>query len=506
MYGPRHRRNPGTAVDLQASKKLERPRAYASGRLPRPAQHTGAPQGPRHRLRKLQHRHTGRSPVPPGKHPQLVLTTWEFKGEISTPDSLQALLNNMLRTRVQPRLPVGVGKVAELSGVSRLQGTKGSPDDERCTLRIVWIPHDRTTGVNDVGQGVLEMVTGSFQQELAQARFRSTFAGASSITEPVNGSRSYYICNHPHLAMTWSRCTRSAVVNIICIAQQRKIDVLQDLVSCRFIQALAHVNLIPSLMCLILLCREADGTLNKIKYQVRQTEVRTGHHDFASRNEPPAPGDLIRLLADMSGCLSNLAVLSRRLGILDELKKFASDELAKLRKDADEHGKGEAVMEFTSSVQTIQQHSAMQRHDTEFFMRRTQIQRDALLHLVAENDSLANQGIAKDAHRLANLAHKDSTSIKALTLVATLFIPPTFVASLFSTPLFDWITADETSAGDNTTKGGKSALLYIAITVPLMLVTFFVWGLLNDVGDVGIVNQWRFGGIFWRWCELGYLD
>lgn len=101
------------------------------------------------------------------------------------------------------------------------------------------------------------------------------------------------------------------------------------------------------------------------------------------------------------------------------------------------------------------------------------------MHLVTEHDSLANQGIAKDAQRLADLAHKDSTSIKALTLVATLFIPPTFVASLFSTPLFDWITADESSAGDETTKGRKSALLYVAITGPLMVVTFFVWAVLT---------------------------
>lgn len=250
--------------------------------------------------------------------------------------------------------------------------------DEICMLRIAWFPHDRTTGINDVGHGVLEMVTNSFQQQLAQARFRSTFAGASSIIEPSNGSMSYYICNHPHLAITWSRCTQSGVVNVICIAQQRKIDLLQDMVSCGFFQALAHVELSPTLMCLTLLCREADGMLNKMKHQVRQTEVRTGHHDFTSRSEPPAPGDLIRLLADMSGCLSNLAVLSRRVGILEELKKFSSDELIKLQRETAKYEGSEAIVEFTSTVQTIQQHSAFQRHDTDFFIRRAQIQRDAV--------------------------------------------------------------------------------------------------------------------------------
>lgn len=257
-------------------------------------------------------------------------------------------------------------------------GTEASPENERCTLRIAWIPHDRTTGINNVGHGILEMVTDSFQQQLAQSRFRSTFAGASSLIEPSDGSRSYYICNHPHMAITWSRCKPLGALNVICIAQQRKIDIFQDLVSCSFFQALASIELAPSLMCLILVCREVDGTLNKIKYQVRQTEVRTGHHDFMSRSEPPAPGDLIRLLAEMSGCLSNLAVLNRRLAVLDELKSFTTNELAKLQKDADEPRKKEAITEFASSIQTIQQHSAMQRHDTDFFTRRAEIQRDAV--------------------------------------------------------------------------------------------------------------------------------
>lgn len=101
------------------------------------------------------------------------------------------------------------------------------------------------------------------------------------------------------------------------------------------------------------------------------------------------------------------------------------------------------------------------------------------MHLVAENDSLAKQGIAKDSHRVANLALKDSTSIQTLTIVAMLFIPPTFVASLFSTPLYDWMTADERLAGEGRTNGGKSALVYVAITGPLMLVTFLVWGLMT---------------------------
>jgi hypothetical protein len=241
-------------------------------------------------------------------------------------------------------------------------------NDEKCVLRVAWIPHDRKQGLNDVGAGILEELTGAFQHQLAQKRFRATFAGAASLIEPSNGRRTYYFCNHPHLAITWSQCTLSGLTSVICIAEQKKIAILQDLLSCQFIQASAHLEFTPALMCSCLCCREIDYLLNTIKQQVRQTEVRTGHHGFMSRCEPPATGDLLRISADMSGCISNLAVITRRLGVLRELNRFTIGGVAN----------SPALRELISNVKTIQQHSVMQRLDAEFFARRAQIQRDAV--------------------------------------------------------------------------------------------------------------------------------
>ena len=240
--------------------------------------------------------------------------------------------------------------------------------DRKCVLRVAWIPHDRRKGLNDVGAGVLEELTQAFHHELAQTRFRATFAGAAALTEPSSGRRTYYFCNHPRLAVTWSQCAGSGPTSVICIAEPKKMVILRDLLSCQFIQALAIFELVPALMCSILCCREIDHLLNTIKQQVRQTEVRTGHHGFMSRGEPPATGDLVRLSADMSGCMSNLAVATRRLGVLRELNRFIADGVPS----------SSALRELTSNVKAIQQHSIMQKLDVEFFARRAQIQRDAV--------------------------------------------------------------------------------------------------------------------------------
>jgi hypothetical protein len=90
-----------------------------------------------------------------------------------------------------------------------------------------------------------------------------------------------------------------------------------------------------------------------------------------SRGEPPAAGDLLRLSADMSGCISNLAVITRRLGVLQELNKFTANGGVN----------SPALAELVSNVEDIKQHSIMQKLDADFFARRAQIQRDAVNYM-----------------------------------------------------------------------------------------------------------------------------
>lgn len=68
--------------------------------------------------------------------------------------------------------------------------------------------------------------------------------------------------------------------------------------------------------------------------------------------------------------------------------------------------------------------------------------------------------------------------MKALALVATFFIPPSFVSSLLSIPLFDWEPSDDSNDLKAAVSWGERFLLYLSITGPLMIVTFFIWGLL----------------------------
>lgn len=99
-----------------------------------------------------------------------------------------------------------------------------------------------------------------------------------------------------------------------------------------------------------------------------------------------------------------------------------------------------------------------------------------LFHLIAQNDNAVGHEIARDSRLLALAAQRDSSSVKSLAVVTMVFLPGTFVSSLFSMPLFDF---EATSVGYIFQQSfwGPRLLAYAAVTVPLMVLTSAVCGL-----------------------------
>jgi len=60
--------------------------------------------------------------------------------------------------------------------------------------------------------------------------------------------------------------------------------------------------------------------------------------------------------------------------------------------------------------------------------------------------------------------------MKTLAIVTMLFLPGTFVASLFSMPLFDW-------SGNSNAIVGPNFRLYWAVTLPLTFTTLLVYAI-----------------------------
>jgi hypothetical protein len=77
--------------------------------------------------------------------------------------------------------------------------------------------------------------------------------------------------------------------------------------------------------------------------------------------------------------------------------------------------------------------------------------------------------------------------MKTLSIVTMFFLPGTFVSSLFSMPLFDW---DATNSSYGNPAVWKPRLgIYMAITAPLTLLTFTIWGLCTFLQTLGKRRQ-----------------
>ena len=91
--------------------------------------------------------------------------------------------------------------------------------------------------------------------------------------------------------------------------------------------------------------------------------------------------------------------------------------------------------------------------------------------LAIENkkDQRISIAIAKASREIAVESKRDSSSMKTIAAVTMLFLPGTFVASLFATPMFQWnnVTGDLHVA--------SQIWIYWAITIPLTLLTIGMW-------------------------------
>ncbi|KAK8016778.1 hypothetical protein PG993_014967 [Apiospora rasikravindrae] len=87
--------------------------------------------------------------------------------------------------------------------------------------------------------------------------------------------------------------------------------------------------------------------------------------------------------------------------------------------------------------------------------------------LISQVESRLNAEIAIQQHLLANASKQDSASMKTLTILGAVFLPGTFLSSMFSMPFFEF--------NDMNGPVSRSLWIYIALTVPLTILVVIIW-------------------------------
>ena len=90
-----------------------------------------------------------------------------------------------------------------------------------------------------------------------------------------------------------------------------------------------------------------------------------------------------------------------------------------------------------------------------------------IFSIIAQKDASDGLEIARQSHVIARYAQRNSAAMRTLAIVTMIFLPGTFVAAVFSMPLFDW-------AADDRVLSPRFGLFW-AVSLPLTAVTLFIY-------------------------------
>lgn len=108
---------------------------------------------------------------------------------------------------------------------------------------------------------------------------------------------------------------------------------------------------------------------------------------------------------------------------------------------------------------------------------RLTLQTNLLFNIVAQKDSMLNLRDSRINQMIAQSAKQDSISVTTFTFITALFLPGTFIATLFSMTMFDWQSADGSDGASSLSNSYVSDKFWLfwAIAVPLTIITMTGW-------------------------------
>ncbi|KAH6610705.1 magnesium transport [Trichoderma cornu-damae] len=103
-------------------------------------------------------------------------------------------------------------------------------------------------------------------------------------------------------------------------------------------------------------------------------------------------------------------------------------------------------------------------------LERLKVQREALYNIMSQREARLNLEIAGEQRRIAHASKRDSTAMKTISLMGALFLPGTYLASVFSMTFFNF-------QSDADPVISNWLWVYFIITIPLtaFIVGFWIW-------------------------------
>ncbi|KAK6856622.1 hypothetical protein PG995_006809 [Apiospora arundinis] len=237
-----------------------------------------------------------------------------------------------------------------------------------------------------------------------------------------------------------------------------------------------------------------------------------------------------RVIRQLSYCQTDLAVIGHvaRCGLecgeqLFQAIQQDQRELSLLLSSGGSDGDGgqEEPSQQPWFLKRLRAAQLMTRDDVEYTRRRvamvvsqvqqmkdrSQSQTSFMLNDLAQSEAQYTAAIAIDTKR-------DSIAMRTLSVLGIVFLPGTFVATLFSVDMFDWGGGKETEPSANTLRVSPSMWIYWVVAIPLTIVTFLFVAPLVEEGEPEERSAAEYssreeaapGTVFWRHGFYGCVE
>lgn len=258
--------------------------------------------------------------------------------------------------------------------------------------------------------------------------------------------------------------------------------------SVKHLKACAGQVMHPLLLPVIILSHDLSPKVDQKQRDARDW-LRRLEHAVSMRNEiVETEGyvkedymDLDQINRDLVECHSQ--VLWKRPQAYQEIIAAISTAMARFWDGASRHPDaygvrgGEVDRLHRSMLARLEFYSAKMKGTENYAhttLERLTIQRAALYNIIAQKESKLNLVMAGEQRRLAHASKRDSNSMKALSLLGALFLPATYLASVFSMTFFNFQNGSGGGGGDGPVVA-PTLWVYFIITIPLTLVVVLVW-------------------------------
>ncbi|KAL8933822.1 MAG: hypothetical protein Q9216_006197 [Gyalolechia sp. 2 TL-2023] len=214
--------------------------------------------------------------------------------------------------------------------------------------------------------------------------------------------------------------------------------------------------------------------------RVRELEAKTGMsaHIF-DESQKALADEHNALLKDLHLCEGLLAFFERttqfQVGWAEWLQaqhaaltelRFGTRKIVKMApadRPIEEEGVASSLSLCTSfSVERLEQVKTLRN--------RIRIQLSVVANLIAQNDSRTNIAIAEASRRIAFETKRDSDAMKTIAALTMVYLPATFVATLFGMVFFS--TESISASGFQV---NPLWWIYLVVTIPLTMLTVGVW-------------------------------